>query len=330
MISQSLGKPLISIIIPVFNEQGNVQKAYDAVVEQMTSMASEYDFEIVFTDNHSTDDTYARLREIALKDTRVKVVRYTRNYGFNRSLLTGYRLAKGAAAIQLDCDLQDPPTLFPKFLEEWKKGHDVVVGIRGKRDEALWLQSARRFFYRMLNRISEDNLTIDGGDFRLVDRTILDHLRRIHETSPYVRGLVTTLAANQKGIPYERAVRLHDQSKFPTLRLIGLAVDGIVSHSVTPLRLASYTGLVVAISTFILAAFYLIARLVFDQDWPDGFATQVVLILMGICLNAIFLGIIGEYIGRIYQQLRLRPSTVIESSINIETQAQQGMIYGRE
>lgn len=168
-----------------------------------------------------------------------------------------------------------------------------------------------------MNRISDDNLAVDGGDFRLIDRSILDKLHRIHDATPYVRGLVSMLASKQIDFPYERQARQHGKSKFPIIRLVGLAIDGIVSHSIIPLRLASIIGLLVATSTFLLAMFYMIGKLFLHGNWPSGFTTQVVLILFSMALNAIFLGIIGEYLGRMYKQLRYHPLTIIESSINL-------------
>lgn len=311
------GRRLISVVIPVFNEGGNVRAAYDAVADVFGQMSDRYDFEIVFTDNHSTDDTFAEIAKIAAVDIRVRAVRFARNFGFNRSVLTGYRLARGDAAIQLDCDLQDPPALFPRFLELWAQGHDVVVGIRRVRSEGRTLQWSRRFYYRMLHRLSNDNLMLDSGDFRLIDRAILDQLRSIDDASPYTRGLTSLLAANQTGIPYTRATREHGTSKFPLLKLVGLAVDGFIAHSTTPLRIASYTGLAVALIMCLASFYYLITRLFFGVDWPPGFTTITLLILFGISLNAIFLGIIGEYVGRTYNQVRVRPTTVIERSLNM-------------
>lgn len=308
---------LISVVIPVFNEHGNVWTAYAAVAQLFDRISDRYDFEIIFTDNHSSDDTFSEISKIAADDPRVRAVRFARNFGFQRSVLTGYRLARGAAAIQLDCDLQDPPALFPKFLELWEQGHDVVVGIRRFRDESRLLQWARLAYYRILKRVSSDNLMLDSGDFRLVDRSILDQLRRIDDASPYTRGLTSLLAANQAGVPYDRSNRESGTSKFPLVKLIGLAVDGFIAHSTVPLRVASYTGLVIALLTCLASAFYLMLRLFFGISGPPGFTTITLLVLFGISLNAIFLGIIGEYVGRIYNQVRIRPTTVIERAINM-------------
>src|SRR5947209_12736166 len=156
---------LISVVMPVYNEEANIRRAYEAVEKVFASMEG-YDHEYVFADNHSDDGTFSVLTELAKGDERVKVIRYNRNYGFQRSLLTAYRYASGDAAIQIDCDLQDPPALFPEFLALWEQGHDVVVGIRRNRQEQKLLAWARSRFYAFLNSISEDNITRDAGDFR--------------------------------------------------------------------------------------------------------------------------------------------------------------------
>lgn len=308
---------LISVTIPVYNEQDNVQRAYDEIKAVFDGLP-DYDFELVFTDNHSTDKTFGLLCEMAKADPRVKVARFARNFGFNKSLLTGFQLAKGDAAIQIDCDLQDPPSLFPEMIAKWEAGHDVVVGIRQKRKEGKMLRCGRHAFYWLLNQISEDELLVGGGEFRLLDRSILDQLRTIYDSNPYVRGMTSSLAKNQIGIPFERNARLYGESKFPLPKLIGLAIVGIINHSTKPLRLASLAGFCAAFITMVMALGYLIGSLIFGVSWPEGFATTTVLILFGISLNAIFLGIIGEYLAKIYQQLHQRPLTIIRESVNLD------------
>jgi dolichol-phosphate mannosyltransferase len=308
---------LISIVIPVFNEERNVRLAYDEVNRVLGAVKDRYEVEFVFTDNHSTDGTFAELTRLAAEDKRVKVIRFNRNYGFQRSLATAYRNASGDAAIQIDCDLQDPPALFPTFLSLWEQGHDVVVGIRQNRPEPGWLLAMRRIFYRFLNAIAEHPITPDAGDFRLVDRRVLDLLKQVDDMNPYVRGLVASFAANEAQVPYNRDRRQHGESKFPVSKLIGFALNGIFGHSTLPLRIASWCGLIIAILTTLLSAYYIIGALTVGLTAPRGFATTTVLILFGISLNAIFLGILGEYVSRIYQQVRQRPLTVVERTINL-------------
>jgi nucleotide sugar dehydrogenase len=311
-------RKLISIVIPVYNEEKNVQRAYAEVCKVFDDM-DRYDLEILFTDNHSNDRTPDILAEIASTDKRVRVVLFARNFGFQNSVLTGYRLATGDAAFQLDCDLQDPPALFPAFLEQWERGYDVVVGVRRTRKENKLIETMRKLFYRFLRRFSDDYMVVDGGDFRLVDRSVLDLLRTIHDAHPYTRGLISSLAARQVGIPYDRMSRELGQSKFPVRRLFGLAMDGILAHSMLPLRLATYCGLLMSLLLFLLGLFYIIARMFAGAEWPTGFATVAALVAMSASLNAIFLGIIGEYVGRIYDQVRRRPNTIIARTINLGT-----------
>ncbi len=307
----------ISIVIPVFNEERNVHLAYDEVLRVLDEVKDRYEIEFIFTDNHSTDGTFHELTKLAAEDKRVKVIRFNRNYGFQRSLLTAYRHASGDAAIQIDCDLQDPPRLFPTFLSLWEQGHDVVVGIRKNRPEPRWLLALRRAFYRFLNAIAEHPITTDAGDFRLIDRTILEHLKQINDIDPYIRGLIASFAVNEARVPYNRDKRQHGASKFPVSKLIGFALNGIYGHSTVPLRVASWCGLIIAFVTALLSAYYLVGALAFGATWPRGFATTTLLILFGISLNAIFLGILGEYVSRIYQQVRQRPLTVVESTLNL-------------
>jgi dolichol-phosphate mannosyltransferase len=310
---------LISLVIPVYNEEANLDRAYAALTAVFKELP-QYDLEFIFTDNHSEDRTFERLVVLAKADSRVKAIRFTRNYGFQRSLLTAYRHASGDAAIQIDCDLQDPPELIPQFIALWEQGHDVVVGLRRRRQEPHLLTLGRRAFYALLSRISDDQVTRDAGDFRLVDRSVIDRLRALNDFNPYVRGVVSLLAARETGIPYDRVQRMHGRSKFPLRKLVGFALDGILGHSVLPLRLASYAGLAISFVIFLLGLFYVFGALVFGRSWPSGFATIIVVTLFGISLNAIFLGIIGEYVSRIYQQVRFRPLVVVESVLNIQAE----------
>jgi glycosyltransferase involved in cell wall biosynthesis len=320
--TEAARRRLISILIPVFNEEANVDAAHEAL-SGVADELSAYDVEFLFTDNHSTDETFDRLADLAARDPRVKVLRFKRNYGFQRSLLTAYKHASGDAAIQIDCDLQDPPELLPRFVALWENGHDVVVGLRRRRQESRLLTLGRRSFYKILNNISDERITPNAGDFRLVDRSVLDRLGALDDQNPYVRGIISTLAANETGIPYDRIERRHGKSKFPVRKLFGFAFNGIFGHSIVPLRIATYVGLLASCVTALLSLFYLVAAFFLHSAWPSGFATTTVLILFGISLNAIFLGIIGEYISRIYQQVRSRPLVIVEKRLNMPEKDQQ-------
>lgn len=320
------GRPLISVIVPVFNEEKNVENCYRSIKSVFDSVADQYRLEILFSDNHSTDRTFEILAELAAADPDLRVIRLARNFGFQRSLLTAYRNAAGDAAIQIDCDLQDPPELMIEFLRLWRKGHDVVAGIRRKREEPRFLQWARKSFYRILRRISDDQMIDDAGDFRLVDKSVIDRLKQVRDARPFTRGLVSALSARQTGIPYDRKARLFGASKFPLRRLWGFAMDGIINHSLVPLRLATLVGLAAFLSAFLMIGWYLLSFLVAGNEWPEGFATLTILLLGSIGLNAILIGIMGEYVGRIYEEVRIRPLTIIETTINLNTQA--GIVDG--
>ena len=309
----SLQRPLISIVTPMLDEEQNVERYYQRVTSVMDSL-DRYDYEIVITDNHSADGTFESLRRLAEKDSRVRAYRFSRNFGYQRSIWTGYTLAEGAAAIQLDADLQDPPELIPQFIEAWEKGAMVVYGVRRSRKEGLAMNVARRLFYRTVAAMSEDDLPLDAGDFRLVDRQILNQLRAMPDTQPYLRGTIAALGFNQVGLAYDRDARTAGRTKFGLRDLLTFSIDAILSHSTVPLRIASYTGLVVTFLMMLLLITFVAGRLLFGQNWPAGFATTTVLILLSISLNALFLGVIGEYLGRIYKQIKPGPITVIEAA----------------
>jgi glycosyltransferase involved in cell wall biosynthesis len=310
---------LISIVVPVYNEEANVERLHEAVNRALAPIAGRYAFEFVFTDNHSTDDTFARIEQIARRDPRVRVYRFTRNFGFQRSILTGYRLARGDAAVQIDCDLQDPPEIILDFVKQWEAGNKIVYGVRRSRKEPFHVEATRRLFYRFIARISSDDLPYDAGDFRLVDRCVLDLLHDYRDESPYLRGYIASLGYPQVGIPYDRAKREYGESAFRFGSLVSLAVDGIVSHSVMPLRLASFLGLGLSVIAVLAIAVYLVLWIASEDRWPPGFATLAVLMLISFAMNAILLGVIGEYLARIYRQVKPGPLTIVDRFIDRDT-----------
>lgn len=317
-------KKLISICIPVLNEEENILPLYNAVNPITKGMTDQYEFEFIFTDNHSTDNTFEKLKDLAAADRRVRIFRFSRNFGYQRSILTAYMKARGDAVVQLDSDLQDPPDMIPQFIALWEKGYDVIYGVRKTRQENWVLTSIRKGFYRILNWLSEDVLPLDAGDFRLIDRKIVNLLCKIEDSNPYIRGEIASLGFNQIGVPYDRKARLSGRTKFHWRDLMGLALDGVLNHSIAPLRISSYIGFVVTVASLFLMIGYMIIKLFFDVKWPPGFTTTTVLILILLGLNALFLGIIGEYVGRIYKQIKKKPLTIIESAIdNNERQKDQ-------
>ncbi len=308
-------RPLLSFIIPVLNEEANVHPLYETLVRELTPLAGRYDFEFLFTDNHSSDRTFALLHRLALQDNRVRVLRFSANVGYQKSILTGYFHAHGAAVVQVDCDLQDPPAMILEFVHWWEQGYHVVYGIRRARQEGWLIGQLRGVFYWLVDKLSEHPLPRQAGDFRLVARPVIEAIRQMDNAFPYIRGSIAGLGYNQKGIVYDRNARTQGESKFPLRALIALAVDGILATSIVPLRLAVYLGLMISTLASVGVVIYFINAIVHRATWPSGFATLAILLLFSLGLNSMFLGVIGEYVGRIYAQTQRRPLSLVEYSI---------------
>lgn len=318
---------LISILIPAYNEEDNVRACYDRVAAVLDGLDAEA--EIIFTDNHSTDRTFAILTAIADTDPRVRAFRFSRNVGYQASVMYAYKMARGDCAIQLDCDLQDPPELIPQLLDLWRQGNHVVYGIRRSLPDGPVVAALRRGFYWFIDRISADDLPRNAGEFRLTDRRLLDQIRLSEDRSPYMRGLISAMGFTQTGFEYDRAARVAGVSKFPFRAMLSLAVDGMVNHSLVPLRLASTISMVVGLVTFLVLLGYLVGKLLFGATWPPGFATLAILLLMSMTLNAMFLGIIGEYVGRIFMQTKNINAPIVEAALNGVPEAPRGQVLPR-
>lgn len=305
---------LLTISIPVLNEEGNI----DRLLQRLDAVAranSAYDFEFLFTDNASTDGTFAKLAERAAKDHRIRVLRFSRNFGFQRSILTNYLNARGEAAIQIDADLQDPPELIGEFLAKWEQGYKVVYGIRRRRVENPLLRLARRLHYWLLHVLSDVPIPLDAGDFRLVDRVIIEKLGQQIDQAPYIRGMIASMGFPQIGIPYDRTVRVAGRTKFSFAALVRLSIDGICSQSTLPIQYITMFGFFTSLCSAALVFAYLISYLFERAVFPRGFATLVLLMLISMSLQALFIGVIGEYVGRIYNNVRSGPLTIISDRI---------------
>jgi len=308
-------KTLVSILVPAFNEELNVVRCYESIVRVFEKLP-DYSYEIIVTDNHSTDRTFELLEDLARKDPALRVIRFSRNYGYQRSLLCAYKAATGACSIQLDCDLQDPPELIPEMLGLWRNGHQVVYGIRRSLKDGFFVATLRRMFYRFITWISDDDLPVNAGEFRLVDRRILVELHKVEDASPYLRGLISAMGFSQVGLEYDRGDRIAGESKFPLKSMISLAVDGVLNHSLMPLRIASIAGIVIGVLSMVLTFIYLVGRVLLGQAWPAGFATTTILLLMSISINAVFMGILGEYVGRLFLQAKPGTKPIVEQKLN--------------
>lgn len=309
-------KPLVSIIVPVFNEEDNILPMYETVAPILARVSDRFDFEFVFTDNHSSDRTPEILRNLAKVDARVRGYRLSRNFGYQRSVLTAYLRCTGDAAIQLDCDLQDPPELMLNFLDHWQAGSDVVYGIRQNLEEPRRWRYARRFFYWLVDVLSEETIPQNAGDFRLISRRVIDELRLIQDTKPYLRGTIATLGFSQVGVHYQRRQRMIGTTKFRFYDTVMLALDGVINQSIVPLRMATYVGVFISLGTLFAIAGYLVAYYTVGFRAPAGFTTITTLILGSLSVNAMLLGILGEYLGRMYLQMKNRSISIVERELH--------------
>jgi polyisoprenyl-phosphate glycosyltransferase len=319
-IATSDHRPLVTISVPVYNEEQSIPALLARLRAVAASVESSYRFEFLFTDNASEDGSFAMLATEARKDPRIRVLRFSRNFGFQRSILTNYLNARGVVAIQLDADLQDPPELIVEFLKLWREGYKVVYGIRQKREEGAVKEASRKLFYRFLDHISDLSLPRDAGDFRLIDRVIIDHLRDVTDRNPYLRGIIASLGYPQIGVPYVREGRSAGRSKFNLQRLVKLGMDGVTSQSTRPLQYITYFGFALCGVIAVLSLVYLVQGLTMGMSPTPGFTTLVLLSLFSIGMNALFLGILGEYVARIFDNVRGHPFTIIERVIDQGTE----------
>jgi polyisoprenyl-phosphate glycosyltransferase len=305
---------LITISIPVLNEEGNI----DRLLQRLDTVAkdnSRFEFEFLFTDNASTDNTFAKLAEHAARDRRIRALRFSRNFGFQRSILTNYLNARGEAAIQIDADLQDPPELIGEFLAKWEEGYKVVYGVRRRRIENPLLLLARKLHYRLIRALSEVSVPIDAGDFRLIDHVIIEAFKKQSDQAPYIRGMIASMGYPQIGVPYDRSARLAGRTKFNLAALVRLSIDGICSQSTLPIQYITTFGFFTSLCSAIMVLVYFIAYLASSAPVARGFTTLVLLMLVSMSVQTMFIGVVGEYVGRIYNNVRGQPLTIVSDRI---------------
>lgn len=311
-------KQRISVIIPAFNEGANVDLIYGRLNQLFDHALRDYEMELIYSDNASNDDTFARIREISKRDGRVRGIRLSRNFGFQANILSGLMNATGDAIVQMDADGEDPPEIIPAFVAKWAEGFDVVYGIRKTRREPLRLTLQRKFFYRFLNLIADIRMPLDAGDFRLIDRRIASIIReRFEERNPYLRGLISFAGFKQMGIPYTRESRAIGKSKFTFSSYLSLALDALTSFSRVPLKLVSAMGLLMSFLAFAAMVGYFILYLL-GRIPVQGFATLILVMLLVSGVQLLSLGIVGEYICRIFDEVKHRPRTIIAESCGFD------------
>ncbi len=311
-------KPTISIVTPVYNEEIVLPELYRRVRAVMEEIGEPW--ELVLVNDGSHDQSAQIIDQLHAQDERVRGISFSRNFGFQIAVTAGLDYAQGDAVILTDADLQDPPEVYPKMIAKWREGYDVVYGIRTTREGETWFKLwTAKMFYRIIYRITSINIPLDTGDFRLIDRRVVEALRRMHERNRFLRGMVPWVGYRQIGVTYERAARFAGDSKFSSVRqMLPFAVDAITSFSYFPLQMATYLGFFVAAISLLAILLVILLRL-FGSGTPLlGQATTLVSVLFLGGVQLISLGIIGEYLGRIYDEVKGRPLYLVEKSWGYE------------
>ena len=306
---------MISIVTACFNEEENIEEVYRQVKTVINSL-DDYDYEHIFIDNASTDSTVSKLKSIAMVDKNVKIIVNTRNFGHIRSPFYALMEAKGDAVISIVADLQDPPEMIVEFLRKWEEGYKVVVGVKEKSEESFLFFSVRKFYYSLVNRLSDTELIKNFTGFGLYDRAVIDTLRRLGDPYPYFRGLIADLGYEFAKIEYKQPLRKRGFTKNNFYTLYDMAMLGITNHSKVPLRIATFAGFLVSMFSLLAGLFYLIFKLLFWESVMFGIAPLVIGLFFFSAVQLIFIGIIGEYIGSIHTQVLHRPLVIEKERIN--------------
>ena len=305
----------ISIVIPVLNEAANL----DALIERVTAVLGKIPeaWEIVFVDDGSTDGTLAKLRECHARDPRITAISFSRNFGKELAIAAGLTYVRGDAAIIMDADLQHPPEVALQFVEKWREGYDIVFGDRIDRNtEGAFRKLYARAFYRLFNFLSRSDIPSGAGDFRLLDRKAINAMNRIKETSRFNKGLYSWIGFKSVGVPYHVADRAVGVTKWSFRKLMSFAIDGLTSFSTLPLRVWSVLGLAISMMAMVYATYILVRTLIFGADTP-GFASIIVSVMLLAGVQLISLGVLGEYLGRVYEEVKARPLFLVAEEVGI-------------
>lgn len=312
-------KLLLSIIVPTYNEELGIDEFYRRTKMVLNSLAGEFEHEIIFVNDCSKDQTLEKISFLAAQDQFVKVISFSRNFGNQIAITAGIDIAQGDLAVIIDDDLQDPPEVIHKLIDEWKKGYKVVYGVRPRRKGVnLFFKLLAMFYYRLLGKLSETHIPSDAGDFRLIDKSVINVLKTMREENRYYRGMVSWVGFPQIGIEYERDERYAGKSTFSITKYLNFAFNGITSFTDRPLYFSSILGFIITITTFALALRIILRKLTDPlysiPGWPS--LTVIVLFFGGVQLLSI--GVVSIYISKIYREVKNRPLYIIEKTINIQ------------
>ncbi|MBR0378482.1 MAG: glycosyltransferase family 2 protein [Lachnospiraceae bacterium] len=311
-----MDKKLISVVVPTYNEQENVVPLTDTLVKIFSEELPEYNYEIIFIDNHSKDNTKALIRQICSENPNVKAIFNARNFGQMRSPVYGFKQAYGDCVVRLNADFQDPPSLIPTFVREWEKGHKIVIGIKEKTEEGFFMAFVRRQYYKFLRKITDIGHIENFTGFGLFDKAFVDVVRNIHDPMPYFRGMVAEFGFEYKTILYQRPNRRAGKSKNHFYTLYDVAMIGITSYSKVMLRLASFLGFAIGGLSFLVALVYFILKLVHWDWFRSGIAPLVIGVFFLGGVQLFFIGLLGEYVLAINSRVLDRPLVVEEERLN--------------
>ena len=304
--TEAVKTPLLSVVIPCYNEEeviGETMKRLKAFCSELVNLH----VELIFVDDGSRDRTRELLKSYAAEDSRIRLIGFARNFGHQIAITADIDAACGDAVVLIDADLQDPPEVVHEMIGKWREGYDVVYGIRiGRPGESAFKLATARGFYRLLNRLSDVSIPLDTGDFRLMSRHVVDTLRAMPERDRFVRGMVSWVGFEQTALPYKRAERFAGKSKYPLRKMLHFAVDGILSFSTKPLQISIALGIASALIA-LMGIMYVIFLRIFTNIWAPGWTAQMTAVLFIGGVQLVSIGILGEYIGRIYNEVKNRP-----------------------
>lgn len=310
---------LISIVVPCFNEQEVFAETYKRLTETFAQLdSSKYAYEIIFVNDGSKDTTAQLIAEKVKSDPHIRGINFSRNFGHQIAITAGLDNCKGDAAVVIDADLQDPPHVILEMIKKWEEGYDVVFGKRIERaGESAFKLLTAKYFYRFINRLSDVDIPLDTGDFRLMDRNALNQFLSMRESYRFVRGMVAWIGFNQTFVEYDRESRFAGTTKYPLKKMLRLASDAILSFSNTPLKIATLVGFITSIGAFIGIIYALVMRF-FVKYYVEGWTLLMISILLIGGIILLVLGIIGEYVGRIYGEIKKRPLYIIRDKSGFE------------
>jgi len=306
---------ILSFVLPVHNEQDGLTGFFTSLLEALTPLEESYDFEFVFVDDGSTDDSLAIIHALGVRDPRIRALKLSRNFGHQVAITAGLDVASGDAVVVMDSDGQDPPGVVPELVARWEEGDAVVYAQRRSRDDSWGKRVTAGAYYRLLNRLSDVEIPRDTGDFRLLDRVAVDHLKEFRERNRYVRGMVASLGLRQSGVTFDREARRSDASSYPVGKMLRLATDGVTSFSSKPLELVFRLGLAILMVSFLGIGYAVFMKFAFPGITVPGWTFLAIVALFMGGIQVATIGLVGLYVGRIFVEVQKRPLYIIEEQI---------------